>query len=310
MKKAFWPFILGFLIPFLTTTSALYVTSARFEMLGEKVLLQCLMLIGALSVLVGLFTAFSSATQELSPEQEGFQPELSRELGTLIRAIWVLKRPAFFPFWLVLATLVFGTICISRGYAISGSMILLTAQAFWLLARNRLNDFLNFAPIDNDLCPYLLWVLRGMDFYAIIAAAYVLEALGSYGEIVDNLQLMLASAFLAAVYVGVSAFRKKESIDMDHFLQGAAVFLWVALVAATINFGFDFRAPLHSRRLIYRQCAEYRDLVLSGKTQPQTTMLDCHYFSRLREPHTDSTIEFVHRAGALGVEWKKGHFIN
>jgi hypothetical protein len=308
-KSSLWAFALGFLIPFSFTTIALYITTARFRLLDGATLFQCLLIIGVVSLLIAAFTAFSSFIQAPSEEQEDFSGEIAEGASLFFRAMPLLRLRPFFPFWLAFAALLAGSILIARDYPLSGSFLLLTGQAFWLLTRDRLRAFIDQAPMDNRLYPYLLWVMRGMDAFALVAVAEVMGSLGTYGEITDNITLLTFSALVAFAFVVYRAWRAKESLDADHALKWSAAFIWTALVGAAFNFGFDFKSPLSVRTLVYSECIEYRDLVLSGKAKPSEKNLECHYFSRVKDAKLESTIEITDHAGAFGIGWKKGRFI-
>lgn len=310
MKKgSYWAFILGFSGPFLVTTGALFFATGQFSMLDSNTILQCLLIIGSVSLLIALFTLFSSLMQDHSPEQADFRLEISQEAGIFFRSLFLLKKPAFFPLWLSLGTLLFGYSLIKQGYPIPGALTLLVGQAFWFLTRGQIRRFIDSHPMDNHLYPYLVWTLRAIDAICLLSAAGVIGSLGEYGEIVDNLHLMGAALLISVAYVGIQAARNQEAIDMDHVLKTTAGFLWVAMAIAAINFGFDFRAPISTKQLTYSECMDYRELVLSGKSLPVEEKLDCHYFSRMNRPQSDSTIEFILHRGALGVNWKKGRLI-
>lgn len=308
-RSSFWSFTMGFLGPFALTTLALYGASDGFRMLESGLLAQCLLLIGGVSLLIALFTAFSSLTQEENPEQADFRQEVSAELGFFLRALLLLRRRAFIPLWLAFSALAAGCAFAWHERHLPAALFLLTGQAFWLLVRGRLRNFIDNAPMDNHLYPYLLWSLRGMDAFALASISGVLTSLKGYGDVVDNISLLAASALAAVAISALSARRRQESFGIDHLLQATAAFVWIAMAVATMNFAFDFREPVRTDRLTYRACMDYRELVLAKKTPPRADMLDCHFFTRVKDPGTDSELEFVHHPGALGMEWKHGRLV-
>lgn len=308
-RRALWAFAIGFFGPILLTAGLLYLTSSGFAMLDPETLTQCLLIIGAVSLLIALFTSVSSLVQETSPEQEDFRLEISREAGALLRALFFLRKPAFLPFWLAMATLLFGLLLIFHGYPMPGSLTVLVGQAFWFLIRGRLRHFIDTTSMDNRLYPHLLWTLRIAGAIFFLSAIGPFEALERYGEIIDSSLLLGAAAFISAAYVITRAKKSKEPIDMDHALKATVGFIWVAMAIAVANFAFDFSTPLNTKQLNYRKCLDHQELVLKGRAPPAEEMLDCHYFSRVADPQGDSTIEFEVHGGALGIRWKKNRLL-
>lgn len=308
-KRTLWAFAIGFSAPFLLATGLLYVESDSFKMLAPGVVTQSLILTAVISSVIALSIAFSEMTQGYSPEQDDFQLGISQEAGVAFRTLWILRKPAFAPMWLVSATLGLGLFFIFSQYPIPGSLLLLVGQATWFASRRRLRQYIDWAPLDNHLCIYLVGSLRLMDALALVSITVALGSLGTYGEIVDSLPLMGLSALLAAVYFGIQASREKEFSITDYLIKTTAGFIWISMLATAVNFAFDFNKPLMVKRLAYLPCQAYREEVLSRKIAPRPEMLDCHYFSRLNDPRTDSEIELVYHPGALGAEWKKSRVV-